>query len=280
MSKPKNEADAVKTETRFDKKFYGLRARKKHAFVPFVVLGDPDFDTSFEIIKTLVASGADALELGFAFSDPIADGPVIQEADQRALASGADTDKNFALLKKIRGLDAEIPISLLVYSNLIVQCGFDAFYEKCADCGVDAVLASDVPVEEAAPFLAAAKKHGVNQIFLVTPNETDARLKKILAVSSGYVYVVAVLGITGARDSVQSMTRGLLQKLRKKTSLPLLVGFGISRPEHVREVIASGADGAIIGSAIVKKIAENLSDREMMLRGLKEFASGLKTASL
>ena len=248
--------------------------------MPFVVLGDPDFETSLEIIRTLIASGADALELGFAFSDPIADGPVIQEADQRALASGMDTDRNFELLKKIRSLDAQIPISLLIYSNLILQFGIDRFYKKCAECGVDAVLASDVPVEESKPFLACAKKFGVHQIFLVTPNETEARLKKILAVSNGYVYVVAVLGVTGARENVQSMAKGLLQKLRKKTKLPLLVGFGISRPEHVAEVIASGADGAIVGSAIVKKIGENLSDRGMLLRELKDFASGLKSASL
>ena len=267
-------------ETRFEKRFSELRSAGRHAFVPFVVLGDPDFETSLEIIRTLIASGADALELGFAFSDPIADGPVIQEADQRALASGMDTDRNFELLKKIRSLDAQIPISLLIYSNLILQFGIDRFYKKCAECGVDAVLASDVPVEESKPFLACAKKFGVHQIFLVTPNETEARLKKILAVSNGYVYVVAVLGVTGARENVQSMTKGLLKKLRKKTRLPLLVGFGISRPEHVAEVIASGADGAIVGSAIVKKIGENLSDRGMLLRELKDFASGLKSASL
>ncbi|MBI4052867.1 MAG: tryptophan synthase subunit alpha [Candidatus Diapherotrites archaeon] len=267
-------------ETRFEKRFSELRSAGRHAFVPFVVLGDPDFETSLEIIRTLIASGADALELGFAFSDPIADGPVIQEADQRALASGMDTDRNFELLKKIRLLDAEIPISLLIYSNLILQFGIDRFYKNCAECGVDAVLASDVPVEESKPFLACAKKFGVHQIFLVTPNETESRLKKILAVSNGYVYVVAVLGVTGARENVQSVAKGLLQKLAKKTRLPLLVGFGISKPEHVREIIASGADGAIVGSAIVRKIGENLSDREMLLRELKKFASSLKSASL
>src|SRR3989344_4748163 len=213
-------------ELRFEKKSAELSRRKEGFFVPFVVLGDPSYNASLKIIKSLISSGADALELGFAFSDPIADGKTIQAADQRALAQKIYTDKCFSLLKKIRSLNNGIPISLLVYYNLIYQRGIENFYRDAKNAGVDAILASDVPIEEASPLLSAAKKYKISQIFLVTPTTTSSRLKKILKHASGYVYLVSVLGVTGARANVQKRTLGLIRNVKRNTKLPVFVGFG------------------------------------------------------
>jgi len=243
-------------------------------------LGDPNYGLSFKIIKELIDAGADALELGFAFSDPIADGPTIQEADQRALRAGANTEKNFELLKKIRSYNNEIPISLLIYYNLICQFGLEKFYKKAKAVGVDAILASDVSFEEAAPLLKAAEKHGVNPVFLVTPLTAGKRLKKILEKSSGYVYLVSLLGVTGARKGLQKRTFQLIKRVKRFTKLPLIVGFGISKPEHVKQVIEAGADGAIVGSAIVDLIKKNLKNEKKLLKELKNFALKLKKATL
>jgi len=264
---------------RFGKRFKELKEKGEAGFVPFVVLGDPDEETSFEIIKKLIESGADALELGFAFSDPIADGKAIQEADQRALANGMDTIKCINILKNIRELDSEIPISLLLYYNLIFQRGLNQFYNDVKQAGVDAVLAADCPLEEAQPLLKVAEKHGIEQVFIVSPTTTEKRLEKILANCSGYVYLVSVLGVTGARATMQERTIELIKNVRPNTSLPLLVGFGISRPEHVKEIKKAGADGAIVGSAIVNLIKDNLDDRQKMLSEIGKLALELKAAT-
>ena len=264
---------------RFEKKFRDLRARKEGAFIPFVVLGDPNFDCSLKIIKALIDSGADALELGFAFSDPIADGKTIQEADQRALKAGMDTDKALELIADVRAYNQKIPISLLIYYNLILQRGIEQFYKDAKEAGVDAILAADCPVEEAAPLLKAAKKNGISQVFIVAPTTTKQRLKEILKNASGYLYLVSLLGVTGARASLQKRTLELIKRVRSNTTLPLCVGFGISKPEHVKEVIEAGADGCIVGSAIVSLIKENLNDEEQMLQKIREFAFELKNAA-
>lgn len=268
----------------FEKKFLELKKSNGKAFVPFVVLGDPDFETSFKIVKTLVDSGADALELGFAFSDPIADGPTIQEADQRALESKMDTEKNFQLLGKISAYaesqGKKIPISLLLYSNLIVQYGIGEFYSKAKQCGVSAILASDVPLEESTPFVQAAKKNKIEQIFLITPNTSNERLKKILKFAKGYLYLVAVLGVTGARKSVQNETISLIKRVKSKTKLPAIVGFGISSAGNAKDVLKAGADGFIVGSAIVNKIKKNLGNKEKIPEEIKNFAIELKKSTL
>ncbi len=256
-----------------------MKKRKEGFFIPFVVLGDPSYDISLKIIKTLIASGADALELGFAFSDPIADGKTIQAADQRALSRKIFTDKCFSLLKKIRSMNNEIPISLLVYYNLIYQRGIENFYRDAKNAGVDAILASDVPAEEAGPLLSAAKKFKINQIFLVTPTTTASRLRKILKHASGYIYLVSVLGVTGARANIQKRALGLIKRVRRNTELPIFVGFGISKPGHIKEVIKEGADGAIVGSAIVKIIESNLGNEKGMLSRIASFTRQMKAAT-
>jgi tryptophan synthase alpha chain len=265
--------------TRFNKKFKELHAKKEGAFIPFVVLGDPNPETSFKIVKTLINSGADALELGFAFSDPIADGKTIQAADQRALAKGINTDKCFALIKKIRAYDKEIPISLLIYYNLIMQRGIEKFYADAKKAGVDALLAADCPIEEAKPLLRAARKHKIEQVFIVSPITTKKRMQRILRSCSGYVYIVSLLGVTGARAALQKRTIQLIKRTRHSTKLPLCVGFGISKPEHARQVIAAGAQGAIVGSAMVDLIKRNLGNEKRMLKEIAGFAAAVKKAT-
>jgi len=265
---------------RFAQKFGELRKKKSGAFIPFVVLGDPDEKTSLKIIKALMDSGADALELGFAFSDPIADGKTVQEADQRALAKSMDTDKDFALIKGIRALDGKIPISLLVYYNLIFQRGVEKFYSDAKGAGVDAILAADCPVEEAGELLAAARKSGIDQVFIVSPTTTKERMRKILQKCSGYVYLVSVLGVTGARSGLQESTIELVKGARRGTKLPLCVGFGISKPEHARQVIAAGADGVIVGSAVINIIKANIGNEKKLLAEIRKFAAEMKEATI
>ncbi len=265
--------------SRFQKRFAELKEKGEAGFVPFVVLGDPDEETSLEIIKTLIQSGADALELGFAFSDPIADGKTVQEADQRALASGMNTDKCLELIKRVRQFNEDIPISLLLYYNLIYQKGIEKFYKEAKEAGVDAILAADCPVEETDPLLEAANKTEIDQVFIVSPTTTKKRLEKILKKCSGYVYIVSVLGVTGARASLQKRSIELIKMVRPFSKLPLCIGFGISKPKHVKNVIEAGADGAIVGSAIINIIKKNIGNKEAMLSEIKELALELKKAT-
>jgi tryptophan synthase alpha chain len=265
--------------SRFAQRFKELEEKGEAAFIPFVVLGDPNPKTSFEIIKTLIKNGADALELGFAFSDPIADGKTVQEADQRALAAGMDTDKALSLIKKIRALDKEIPISLLIYYNLILQRGIEKFYSDAKSAGVDAVLAADCPVEESEPLLSAAKKSGIDQVFIVAPTTTQSRLKKILETASGYIYLVGLLGVTGARTSLQNHTIELIKKVKPHSKLPVCVGFGISRPEHVKGIVLAGANGAIVGSAIINLIKKNAGNSNAILKSVSSFCLEMKKAT-
>ena len=264
---------------RFKKRSDLLKKQKQGAFIPFVVLGDPNYGTSFKIVKALVEGGADALELGFAFSDPIADGKTVQEADQRALSKGINTDKNFALIKKIRGLDKEIPISLLVYYNLIFQRGIEKFYKDAGKAGVDAVLAADCPLEESEQLLKASKKFDIGQVFILSPTTTKPRMRKILKKCSGYVYIVSLLGVTGARVSLQNRAIKLIKRARPLTKLPLYVGFGISKPKHVKQVITAGADGAIVGSAVINLVKHNIQSERRMLKAVKSFAASMKAST-
>ena len=264
---------------RFDEKFKELGSKKEGAFIPFIVLGDPDFETSLSVVKTLIDNGADALELGFPFSDPIADGKTIQEANQRALSNGMNTDKALDLIKQIRAFNAKVPISLLIYYNLILQRGIEKFYNDSKAAGVGAILAADCPVEEAEPLLKASKKSGIAQVFLIAPTTTEERLKEILKHASAYVYLVSLLGVTGTREAVQTRTIDLIKKVKPHTKLPICVGFGISKPEHVKEVIGAGADGVIVGSAIINGVKANLGNTEKMLEELGKFSRNMKNAS-
>jgi tryptophan synthase alpha chain len=264
---------------RYEKMFERLKARGEGAFVPFVMLGDPDLATSLEIIETLIANGADALELGIPFSDPIADGPVIQRSAMRALAAGVTPRGCLEGVAAIRSAHPEIPIGLLLYSNLVVHPGIDAFYQQASSSGVDSVLVADVPTYEAAPFVAAARKHKVCPVMIAPPNADDKRLKEIAGLGQGYTYVVTRSGVTGADAKLNLSSKHLLAKLREFGAPPAVFGFGISKPEHVRQALDEGASGAISGSAIVLRIEQNVGDKRSLLASVGAFVSEMKAAT-
>lgn len=264
---------------RYDQLFKRLSARNEGAFVPFVTLGDPSPALSLQVIDALVEGGADALELGIPFSDPLADGPTIQNATLRAFAAGTNTQQCFEMLATIRRKYPDLPIGLLMYANLVFTNGVDAFYARCAEAGVDSVLVADVPVEESAPFRQAALRHDVAPIFICPPNASDTLLREIASHGRGYTYLLSRAGVTGADNRASLPLQHLIEKLREYNAAPPLQGSGISEPSQVKEAIAAGAAGAISGSAIVRIIEKNHAEPEVMLRELKNFVSSLKAAS-
>ena len=247
------------------------------AFVPFVVLGDPDLPTSLRLIEALIDAGADALELGLPFSDPPADGPVVQAADLRALAAGTTPPAAFELLDELKRR-RDVPVSLLIYYNLVLQYGVERFYARAAEAGVDAVLIADVPLEESAPTVAAARRHQVAPVCIASPLSSSERLRALTEVAEGYFYTVARVGITGEQGAVSGDLVHTLARLRAVTDLPALVGFGISTPAHVRAAAAAGADGVICGSAIIRRIAEHLGDEAAMIDAVSRYAREMKAA--
>ncbi|MBW2990051.1 tryptophan synthase subunit alpha [Candidatus Woesearchaeota archaeon] len=262
----------------YQKTFDNLKKKKEKALIPFVVIGDPSYQASLDIVRAIIRSGADILELGFPFSDPIADGPTIQAADVRALKEGINTDRCFEFVKDIRKFSA-IPIGLLVYYNLIYQRGTRKFFHDCKLAGVSSVLAADVPPEESDELMHAAKTNEISPVFMVSPLTGEKRLRKILDRCTGFVYIVSRLGATGAREDIEKSTLSLIAKVRKKTALPLCVGFGISRPSHVKAVCKAGADGAIVGSALVRIIEDNLKDKKHAIRKIETYISSMKQAT-
>ena len=270
-------AGELEVET-YSEMFNRVKSKSEGAFIPFIVAGDPDFETSLEIVKSYVENGADALEIGFAFSDPVADGPTVQEADIRALKSGMTTKKGFEFIKKIRDFTS-IPIGLLVYYNLIYKMGIDEFYRTAAESGVNAILAADLPPEEANAAVVASEKYGVEQIFMVAQTTSNQRLQKISEMCNGFLYVVAIMGVTGARKDLEISTVELVERVKSHSNLPIVVGFGISKPEHVKNVINSGADGAIVASALLDMVTDNLHNKKMMVDKISAFCLELKAAT-
>ncbi len=264
---------------RYNKMFNQLDERKQGAFVPFVMIGDPDFDTSLDIIRTLVENGADALELGIPYSDPIADGPTIQKASIRALGSGIRPNSCFDIIKIIREEYPDIPIGLLLYSNLILVNGVDTFYKLARDSGVDSILVADVPLREARRFIDIAKAQNIQQILIAPPNASDETLSLIGEHSSGYTYLLGRAGVTGAETAAELPATELVEKLQAYQVAPPLIGFGISNPEQVASAIKAGAKGAISGSATVNIIAEHLHDKEAMRSALGDFVKRMKAAT-
>ncbi|MCT4703633.1 tryptophan synthase subunit alpha [Enterobacteriaceae bacterium H20N1] len=264
---------------RYQHAFKQLQERREGAFVPFVTLGDPSPEQSLKIIDTLIEAGADALELGIPFSDPLADGPTIQNAALRAFAAGVTPTQCFEMLAAIRQKHPTIPIGLLMYANLVYSRGIDEFYALCAKVGVDSVLIADVPVEESAPFRQAAIRHNVAPIFICPPNADDDLLREIASHGRGYTYLLSRAGVTGAETRAQLPLHHLVEKLTEYHAAPSLQGFGISEPSQVRDAIEAGAAGAISGSAIVKIIEKNINNPDAMLSELKAFVQAMKAAT-
>lgn len=250
---------------------------KRAALIPFFVVGDPDFDTSLEVVKTAIDSGADILELGIPFSDPIADGPTIQKADIRSLRSGMNVGRGLEFIRAVKG-HKDIPIGLLMYYNLVYQYGTEKFFRDFHAAGVNSVLIADLSIDDADEIVAPAKSAGLDTVFMVTPNTGAERMKLIASKTTGFIYTVSVFGVTGSRDVLSDMVEDLVHKLKGLTSVPVCVGFGISKPEHAATVASAGADGVIIGSKIVQLIENNLGDREKMLGEVSAFLAEVKAA--
>lgn len=264
---------------RYQALFARLAEKKQGAFVPFVTVGDPNPEQSLRIMKTLVESGADALELGIPFSDPSADGPTIQSANIRALDSKATPPVCFDLIAQIRAEYPELPIGLLMYANLVYAAGIDTFYQRCQQAGIDSVLIADVPTGESAEFVAAAQKYGVHPIFIAPPTASDETLKDVAALSGGYTYLLSRAGVTGAETKANMPVDSMLARLNQFDAPPALLGFGISSPEQVKQAISAGAAGAISGSAVVKIIESNVDNSDKMLTELAKFITPMKAAT-
>ena len=266
---------------RFTKRFETLRAKNEGAFVPFVTLCDPDKETSVQILATLIESGADALELGFPFSDPCADGPAIQNADKRALSNHTSTSDMFEVVARIRAISPDTPLSCLVYSNVVYARGIEKFFRDAAQSGLDAVLIPDIPVEmihTCGDFEKQAEKAGVGLVLIAPPNAKKGRLAQIAAHTHGYTYVVSRYGTTGT-ETTSGHQGNILHELSALKAPPSLLGFGISKPEHVSQALEDGASGAIAGSACVKIIAEHLNDKTAMLEALGRYVQEMKAAT-
>jgi len=262
--------------SRLDQTFVRLRAGNRPGLVTYTTAGDPDLPRSAEILKALERGGADVLEVGVPFSDPLADGPVIQRATERALAAGGSLRAALTMIERVRPQIAA-PIVVFSYANPLLRFGLDAFARRAADAGVDGVLALDLPIEEAGGFRETMAASGIDTIFLLSPTTTDARIQKAAELGSGFLYGISRLGVTGARDQVASGAEALARRVRAHTSLPFAVGFGISRPEHVAE-IGAYADAAVVGSALVAMIAEASATPDLIAR-VENYVQWLRGAS-
>lgn len=246
----------IQAKDRYAQSFESLKQTGKHALIPFTLLGWPDTETCLRTVDAFVAGGATALELGIAFSDPMADGPIIQAAAKTVLDDNFSVDDALQLLAKIRERHPEIPIGLLVYYNLVLARGIDRFFTDIAQAGADGVLIADLPVELAGEVLPAAQKNGVHLIGMVSPLTDAKRLQQIAKVSGGFLYVVSRLGITGTEARHDQSLNTLFECLKQHSSLPTCVGFGISKPEHVQKMIDLGANGVVVGSALIERIQQ------------------------
>jgi len=247
---------------RIDKKFKELTKNKKKAFVAYITAGDPNLAITNDLVLALDNSGVDIIELGIPFSDPLADGPTIQEASQRALKNKVNLKRVFNMVKKLRH-KTEIPIAFMTYYNPVLQYGLQRFVKGCKESGVDGVIVPDLPDEESKDLVAFAKKVKIATIFLAAPTSTRERIRNIVKNSTGFIYYVSLTGVTGARKKLPAEVISKVRLIKFMTKKPICVGFGISGPEQAKE-IAKVADGVIVGSAIIKVIARNLKDKNLI----------------
>jgi tryptophan synthase alpha chain len=254
---------------RIAEKFQELKAKKEKALIAYVCAGDPSANETRKYVHALVKGGADIVELGLPFSDPVADGPTIQAASDRALEAGMNPDMYFELAASIK---EQVPLVCMTYYNLIFRRGVEKFVKDCATSGITGIIVPDLPIEEADDILKACKTHGVDMIFMVTPVTDKNRMQKIFSKGSGFIYIVSRLGVTGARADVSKSTKDILDKVN--TTLPKAVGFGISNGKQATEVIAAGADAVIVGSAFVNIIASQNSVEERLEQLARELKTG------
>jgi len=253
------------TKARIDARFAALKAEGRAAFVPYVMAGDPDAATALAILKGLPDAGADLIEVGFPFSDPMAEGPPIQRAAQRALAKGMTLRGTLAAIAAFREGDQATPVILMGYMNPLVTWGFEAFARDAAEAGVDGMIVVDCPPEEADPLADALEANGLALIFLTTPTTDDKRLPTVIRRASGFVYYVSVAGVTGVKEADADAVAPNVERVRKASGLPVAVGFGIKTPERA-SAIAQVADAVVVGSALVDEVAEAVDLNEDVTR--------------
>jgi tryptophan synthase alpha chain len=249
------------TKARIDARFDALKAEGRAAFVAYIMAGDPDYETGLEILKGLPAAGADVIEVGFPFSDPMAEGPPIQRAALRALDNGMTFSKTLQMIAEFRKGDQTTPIILMGYANPLVTRGFVRFAQDAAQAGVDGLIVVDIPPEEADPLADALDAQQLSLLLLSTPTSDDARLKVILRRTSGFAYYVSVAGVTGVKEADAAVVAPQVERVRAAGGLPVAVGFGIKTPERAAAV-ARVADGVVVGSALVEEIATGLAMNE------------------
>ena len=255
--------------------FDALRKEQRPGLVTYTTAADPDVVRSAEILRALDRAGADVLEVGVPFSDPLADGPVIQRATERALAAGGNLRVTLDIIRNVRS-DVKAPIVVFSYANPLLRMGTDEFARQARSAGVDGVLALDLPIEEAGAFQATMDASGLDTIFLLSPTTTDARIRKAASLGRGFLYGISRLGVTGARDQVASGAEAMVRRIRAFTPMPVALGFGISRPEHVAEV-GGYADAAVVGSALVDLIARESGSPQLVDR-VETYVRSLRAA--
>ncbi len=260
--------------TRLDTTFARLRANHAPGLVTYITAGDPDLERTGGILRALDRGGADVLEVGVPFSDPLADGPVIQRATERALAAGTTLSGVLDLLRAIRP-EIAAPVVIFSYANPILRLGPEQFADRARDAGVDGVLVLDLPIEEADEFRTMLASRGIDTILLLSPTTTDDRMRRAAALGSGFLYAISRLGVTGARDTLAAGAQEMVERIRNVSDLPVALGFGISKPDHVREV-GQWADAAVVGSALVDVIAREGASRDLNTR-VEEYVRWLKS---
>jgi tryptophan synthase alpha chain len=260
--------------------FQKAKSQGYGALIGYIMAGDPKPDLTPKIAEALIKGGIDILELGLPFSDPIADGPTIQAASARALAAGTTPNKVLEIAKKIRKAH-DIPIVIMTYYNPVFRMGLEKFFSSARNCMVDGIIVPDLPIEEAKGLKEAASKFCVSTIFLAAPSTSNERLAGIIECSSGFLYLVSHFGVTGAKSAVEDSTIRLIERVLPLTTgrVPLAVGFGVSKPEHVKRIIMAGADGVIVGSAFINEIQENHKKNDVLQTELQATASELKKAT-
>jgi tryptophan synthase alpha chain len=256
------------------------KQRGGSVFIPYVCAGDPDKEFTIDVVKSLVRAGADIIELGMPFSDPVADGPVIQQAMNRSLAAGFRCSDLFENISDLRKEGVIQPIVVMTYYNPILRMGVETFCRRMAEAGADGILPVDLPPEESMELDAAAMQHGLDVIRLIAPSTSDSRIDYILSKAQGFVYVVSVDGTTGARDELAHSATELLHRVTSRSKIPVVLGFGISTPEHVREAVSSGASGFVEGSKLISLYSARLNDRQRALDTVSMHASKMKSATI
>lgn len=263
---------------RIDYAFANLKKNKRKALVPYISCGDPTLAFTEELVYRLANSGADLIELGIPYSDPVADGPIIQRASQRALHGGVTIDAIFDMVKRLRRV-TEIPLILMTYYNPIYVKGVEDFFKRSSEAGIDGLIIPDLPIEEGEKLQEIAEGYGLDLIFLIAPTSTPDRIKRVAENSKGFIYCVGVTGTTGTRQKMSNRLEEIVQEIKSHTDLPIAVGFGISDGKQARET-ARNADGVIVGSALIERIEQALmvDGEELALEKARDFIKELRTA--